>query len=84
MAIGDTLVFDSLDATGPGCATVTGIDNGKKHSFRFWIRNDMFELYIDDLLFQAFFTEGATGRLGFFAQNGSVTFGDLKAWQMNL
>jgi len=84
MAIGDKLAFDSLDVTGPGCATVTGIENGKKHSFRLWIRKDMFELYIDDLLFQAFLTEGATGRLGFFAQNGTVTFGDLRAWQMNV
>lgn len=84
LAVGNTLAFESMDVTGPGCATVTGIDNGKRHSFRLWIRKDMFELYIDDLLFQTFLTKATTGVVGFFAQNGTVTFRDLRAWQMNL
>jgi len=84
LAMGGTMALDSLDVTGPGCATVTGLENGKRHSFRLWIRKNMFELYIDDLLFQTFLTEASTGRVGFFAQNGTVRFADLKAWQMNL
>jgi len=76
--------FNSFDVTGPGCATVTGLDPGKKHSFRLWIRSSMFELYIDDLLMQTLITRGPPGQIGFLVQNGEAVFSDLKAWSMNL
>jgi hypothetical protein len=76
--------FECLDETGPGCATVTGLDWNRPHSFRLWLRNNALELYIDDILMQTFITTSMTGRLGIVAQNLPATFGDLKMWQMNL
>jgi len=76
--------FECLDETGPGCATVTGIDSDRKHTFRLWIKSKSFELYIDDVLMQTFVTTGMTGRVGIAAQNVPVTFGELKMWHMNL
>ena len=76
--------FDCLDETGPGCATVTGLDWNRSHCFRLWVRNNAFELYIDDILMQTFITTNMTGRLGIVAQNIPATFDDLKVWQMNL
>ena len=66
--------FESLDVTGRNCATVTGLDNGKAHSFRLWIRGGQLELYIDDLLMQSFFFERSTGRVGFICsrERGAV------------
>lgn len=76
--------FESLDVTGPGCATVTGLDNGKKHAFRLFLRRNMFELYIDDLLVQTFFTAGMpSGRLGFVVQNAACILEDIRVWEMN-
>jgi len=82
--IGDSITFNVVDETGPGCATVTGLDNGKQHIFRLWIRRNMFELYIDDMYMQTFVTRSMTGNIGFICQNGKATLGDLKAWQMSL
>lgn len=76
--------FDSEDVTGPGCATVTGLDSGRTTSFRLWIRKRMFELYADDLLVQGFITRETTGRVGFILQNGEGVFENLKAWEMSL
>ncbi len=84
MTIGDKLSFDCVDETGPGCATVTGLDNGRKHTFRLWLRRNMVELYIDDMYMQTFVVQDMTGTIGFNCQNGKGVFEDLKAWQMSL
>ena len=76
--------FESLDVTGRGSATVTGIDDGKDHTFRLWLRNGQMELYIDDLLMQSFFYAKATGRIGFFGQETEAFFSKLKFYSMNL
>jgi hypothetical protein len=76
--------FESLDVTGRNSATVTGLDNGKAHTFRLWIRGGQMELYIDDLLMQSFFFERSTGRVGFIAQENETQFSNLKFYEMNL
>ena len=76
--------FESLDATGRASATVTGLDDGKDHTFRLWLRSGQMELYIDDLLMQSFFYFKATGRIGFIAQESEVNFSKLRFYSMNL
>jgi hypothetical protein len=74
-----------LDVTGPGCATVGGAHSGRDHSFRLFIRMDMIEAYLDDLLVQTFhIPEERSGRLGFFVQSGTVELRNLQAWSMSL
>ena len=74
-----------VDATGRGCAAVTGIDAGRTQMFRLWIRKGVFELYVDDLLFQTFpLPASTTGRVGFIVRNGRGTFERVRAWAMNL
>jgi hypothetical protein len=75
--------FESLDVTGRNCATVTGLDNGKAHTFRLWIRGGQMELYIDDLLMQTFFFLRSSGRVGFIAQESEAQFSNLKFYEMN-
>lgn len=75
--------FESQDVTGRNCATVTGLDEGKTHTFRLWIRGGQMELYIDDLLMQSFFLERSSGRIGFIAQESEAQFTNLKFYQMN-
>ena len=75
--------FDSLDVTGRNCATVTGLDEGKPHTFRLWIRGGQMELYVDDLLMQSFFFEKSSGRIGFISQENEAQFSNLKFYQMN-
>ena len=76
--------FESLDATGRASATVTGLDDGKDHTFRLWLRSGQMELYIDDLLMQSFFYSKATGRIGFLVQESEVEFSKLRFYSMNL
>jgi hypothetical protein len=76
--------FQTLDATGRGSATVTGLDDGKQHTFRLWLRSGQMELYIDDLLMQSFFYLKATGRIGFISQESEVTFSKLRFYSMDL
>ena len=79
------LDFKCLDLTGPGCATVGGILEGRKNSFRLLVRRDILELYLNDILVQTFFFSAkATGRIGFLAQDGGCLFEDVKASQMSL
>ena len=75
--------FESLDVTGRNCATVTGLDSGKDHTFRLWIRGGQMELYVDDLLMQSFFVLRPSGRIGFIAQESDAQFSNLKVYQMN-
>jgi sucrose-6-phosphate hydrolase SacC (GH32 family) len=76
--------FEGIDATGRASATVTGLDDGKDHTFRLWLRSGQMELYIDDLLMQSFFYFKATGRIGFIAQESEVDFSKLRFYSMNL
>src|SRR5581483_8567508 len=76
--------FESLDATGRPSATVTGLDDGKDHTFRLWLRSGQMELYVDDLLMQSFFYSKAMGRIGFISQESKVTFSKLRFYSMNL
>jgi len=76
--------FQSEDVTGKGCATVTGIDNGKEHRFRLLVRRGMFELYIDDMLMQTYLYKPGSGKVGFLAHNANVVFRDVQAWNMSL
>jgi hypothetical protein len=76
--------FERLDATGRASATVTGLDDGKDHTFRLWLRNGQMELYIDDLLMQSFFYAKASGRIGFISQESEARFSKLRFYAMNL
>ncbi|PYR95459.1 MAG: hypothetical protein DMG16_30270 [Acidobacteria bacterium] len=76
--------FETVDVTGRNSATVTGLDNGKDHSFRLWLRGGQMELYIDDMLMQSFFYYKATGRIGFISQENEAHFSQLKFYRMNL
>ena len=76
--------FETVDATGRNSATVTGLDKGKDHSFRLWLRGGQMELYIDDMLMQSFFYYKATGRIGFISQESEAHFSQLKFYRMNL
>lgn len=87
----DAVVFDSEDVIGPGCAAPAGISPHTPHTFRLFIRKNMFELYLDDMLVQTFNTThnpdiiGKTPkRLGFISQNGQAVFENLKIWKMTL
>lgn len=76
--------FESLDVTGKGCATVTGIEGGKDYQFRLLIRSGIFELYINDLLMQTFKYSTDTHKVGFVTSDARAQFKDLKAWKMSL
>jgi hypothetical protein len=76
--------FEPLDVTGRNCATVNGLDDGRDHEFRLWLRGGQVELYIDDLLMQSFFFFSPSGRLGFISQESEVQFSQLKFYSMTL
>ena len=75
--------FMPEDVTGSGCATVTGIDNGKGHLLRVLARYEMFEIYIDDLLFQTYTYRPDSGRIGVVAINARAEYRDIRAWRMS-
>jgi len=76
--------FETLDVTGRNSATVTGLDPGRDHTFRLWLRGGQMELYIDDMLMQSFFFFKPSGRIGFISQESEAAFSGLKFWEMNL
>ncbi|MCX5758972.1 MAG: hypothetical protein NTU83_10795 [Candidatus Hydrogenedentes bacterium] len=76
--------FESEDRTAFGCATVAGIPPGETCRFRLLFRKNIFEMYLNDLLVQTYSAQNVTGRVGFIVQDGEGTFGDLRAWEMNL
>jgi hypothetical protein len=76
--------FDCKDRIGFGCAAVAGISESSASTFRLLFRSDIFELYLNDLLVQTFYTNGATGRVGFIVRDGQAIFDNLRAWEMNL
>jgi len=76
--------FTGEDVTGAGCATLTGIADGREHGFRLLARLEMFELYVDDMLVQTYSYKPSSGRIGFVARGADAEFGSLKAWRMAL
>jgi hypothetical protein len=78
-----TLMFSSEDVTGKGCATVTGVEDGRQHTFRLLCRMEMFELYIDDLLVQTYARQPGSGKVGFLVGNAQAEFSNLEAWTMS-
>lgn len=91
MTLADRVDFRVEDTIGPGCAAPAGITSHHDHSFRLLIRQNMFELYLDDRFVQGFNTThdpGSIGlvpqRLGFVAENGEGRIEHLKVWSMSL
>lgn len=82
--IGANFDVEVLDVTGRNAATVTGLDNGRDHTFRLWLRGGQLELYIDDMLMQSFFFFAPTGRIGFIAQESESQFSGLEFYEMNI
>ncbi|MCX6872779.1 MAG: GH32 C-terminal domain-containing protein [Verrucomicrobia bacterium] len=78
-----TRTFSSEDVTGKGCATVTGVEDGREHTFRLLCRKEMFELYIDDLLVQTYTRPPGSGKVGFLVGNAQAEFSGLSAWAMS-
>jgi len=76
--------FESLDRIGRYTAAVSGLDSGKDHTFRLWLRGGQMELYIDDVLMQSFFIQSPSGRIGFISQESDTQISNLKIFQMNL
>jgi hypothetical protein len=72
-----------LDVTGKGCATVTGVEDGREHTFRLLCRKEMLELYIDDLLVQTYTRPPGSGKVGFLVGNAQAEFSGLSAWAMS-
>ena len=76
--------MNSKGAFAPIYRAETGIENGKKHSFRLLIRRTMLEFYLDDMLIQCHsLPEKPTGRIGLIFESGKAIFEDLRAWEMN-
>ncbi|MBS0664313.1 MAG: hypothetical protein JSR48_13690 [Verrucomicrobia bacterium] len=76
-------VFSSEDVTGKGCATVTGLEPDREHTFRLLCRWELFELYVDDLLVQTYTRRPGSGRVGFVVQNAQAGLSRLHAWVMS-
>lgn len=78
------LHFEAKDQTGYGSALVTGIKPDQPGHFRILFRKGIFEIYLNDLLVQTYFTREPSGRIVFITQDGRGTLSDLKAWKMSL
>ncbi len=76
--------FDCKDRIGFGCAAVAGIAESTTSNFRLLFRKNIFELYLNDLLVQTYYTTEATGRVGFIVRDGQAILDNLKAWEMNI
>lgn len=75
----------TVDITGEGCATLRGVSEKEKHSFKMFVRQNMYELYVDNMLVQSFVTlESYAEKLGIFAKNCSCTFENLSLYEMNI
>jgi hypothetical protein len=91
LTLGDRAAFRSEDVIGPGCAAPAGVVPHQNHSFRLFVRKNMFELYLDDLLVQTFNTThdpNVAGqipqRIGFIAENGQSIFENVRIAPMTL
>jgi hypothetical protein len=91
LTIGNRPEFSPEDVIGPGCAAPSGIAPHQNHTFRLFVRKNMFELYVDDMLVQTFNTThdpNSVGRvpqrIGFIAENGQAIFESIKSSPMTL
>lgn len=91
LILGDGGAFHSEDVIGPGCAAPAGVVPHRNHNFRLFVRKNMFELYLDDLLVQTFNTThdlNTAGhipqRIGFIAENGQAILENVKIAPMTL
>ncbi len=68
----------------PGCASPTGLDTGKEHTFRLLVRYGMFELYFDDLHIQSYtMKKMPSGKLYIALMNGICKLKDLIIYEGN-
>ena len=75
----------NIDTTGEGCATVRGVSDKEWHTFKLFVRENMYELYADDMLVQTFETlERPVQKIGFIFQNCRCELRDLKLYEMNV
>jgi hypothetical protein len=91
MTVADRVDFRSEETIGLGCAAPAGILPHTNHAFRLFIRKNMFELYLDDMLVQTFNTTHEPGgigltpcRIGFIGEDGIGVFENVRAWSMTL
>lgn len=89
--LGKEIEFEWDDVIGPCCASVKGIVPERTYTFRLLLRENMFEMYLDDLLVQTFNTTHTPDmpgqspcRIGLIVQNGFGQLDNLKAWRMTL
>lgn len=82
---GSSASFNPIDVVRQGEATVRGIGRDEEVTLRLWIRQGMFEFYVDDRLARVgiYDPAAATGRIGFVVQNAELTVRALRVWQMN-
>ena len=74
-----------LDTIGENCAEVRGIDESTPIHFRLLCRQNMAELYVNDLLVQSYLhTAPPSGRIGLLLQNASVTVTQQTIFPMTL
>ena len=85
LTMNEKLTREIIDVTDEGCATLAGIDPEISHPFKLFIRRDIFELYVDNLLVQSFIVMNRpSGRIGFVLLNAECQFDQLKLFEMNL
>ena len=74
----------TIDVTGEGCATLRGVSEKQSHSFKLFVRQNMYELYVDNMLVQTFVTlHGPAKALGILAENCRCEFQNLAIYEMN-
>jgi hypothetical protein len=91
LTLGGRAAFRSEDVIGPGCAAPAGVVPHQNHTFRLFVRKNMFELYVDDLFVQTFNTTHdpdvagqVPQRIGFIAENGQAIFENVRVSPMTL
>ena len=85
ITLGEILERKTIDVTDEGCATVCGVDIDKPHSFKLFVRQNMYELYVDDLLVQTFVTmRVGVSSFGILLQNVRIQMSDFHIFEMNV
>lgn len=74
-----------VDVITNTCAGRTNLTLDQLTTLRLLVRQNIFELSIDDILVQSYTLGGrSNGRIGFYVKNCSMTLKDLKAYLMDL
>lgn len=74
-----------IDENGEDAACVRGMSAYDTHTFRFLMRRNVYEFYVDNLLVQCFVTMAPPdGKLGILLQNASCYITELKAYTMSI